>query len=175
GFESGCCCLSIRNKSSIFTENMAKYRKKPAIKTTKADDAERKKYLIWSVAIPLSILMAFALLYYKTDFSYTLKSWIFPEESPGTHTASEHEKRNRELIDKHKDYVYVIDLSPSQCDVSFPTITSTSVQVAIGFTFIRATMGEKSKDPRFAATWKAAASRTKLRGVYHYFRPNEPS
>lgn len=154
---------------------MKKYRKRPVSRGTKASDAERKKYLIWSVVIPLSVLMAFALLYYKTDFSYTLKSWIFPEESPGTHTASEHEKRNRELIDKHKDYVYGIDISQYQGDVSWTDISTIYDQVAIDFIFIRATMGEKAKDNRFVANWKGAESRTKLRGAYHYFRPNENS
>jgi len=36
-------------------------------------------------------------------------------------------------------------------------------------------MGEDGVDRRFEENWEAAQSRTKLRGAYHYFRPNENS
>jgi len=153
---------------------MAKY-KKPVRRVAKADDAERKKYLIWSIVVPLCILIGFAVLYYKTDFSYTLKSWILPEESPDTHTANEHEKRNRKLMEDHDRYVYGIDISQYQGDISWIDINTIYDQIPIDFVFIRATMGEKAKDKRFTVNWKAAQSRTKLRGAYHYFRPNENS
>jgi len=153
---------------------MAKY-KKPVRRGAKANDAERKKYLIWSIVVPLCILIGFALLYYRTDFSYTLKSWVLPEESPDTHTTSEHEKRNRKLMEDHDSYVYGIDISQYQGDISWIDINTIYDQIPIDFVFIRATMGEKATDKRFAVNWKAAQSRTKLRGAYHYFRPNENS
>lgn len=153
---------------------MAKY-KKPVRRGAKANDAERQKYLIWSVVVPLCIFIGLALLYYKTDFSYTLKSWIFPEESTDTHTASEHEERNMKLMEKHDTYVYGIDISQYQGDISWIDINTIYDQVPVDFVFIRATMGETAKDKRFAVNWKAAQSRTKLRGAYHYFRPNENS
>src|SRR5690606_11257470 len=43
------------------------------------------------------------------------------------------------------------------------------------FIYIRATMGEKAKDSKFKTNWKAVKKRNKLRGAYHYFRPNENS
>jgi len=153
---------------------MAKYRK-PVRRGPKASDAERRKYLIWSVVIPLCILIGFALLYYRTDFSYTLRSWILPDESSDTHTADEHERRNRKLIEAHSSYVYGIDISQYQGDVSWLDINTIYDDVPIDFVFIRATMGEKAKDKRFAINWKAAQSRAKIRGAYHYFRPNENS
>lgn len=153
---------------------MAKHRK-TVRRGTKVSDAERKKYLIWSVVVPLCILIGFALLYYRTDFSYTLKSWIFPEESTDKHTTSEHEERNIKLMEKHNGYVYGIDISQYQGDISWIDINTIYDQVPIDFVFIRATMGEKAKDKRFAVNWKAAQSRAKLRGAYHYFRPNENS
>jgi len=153
---------------------MAKHRK-TVRRGTKVSDAERKKYLIWSVVVPLCIIIGVALLYYRTDFSYTLKSWIFPEESTDKHSTSEHEERNIKLMKKHGDYVYGIDISQYQGDISWIDINTIYDQVSIDFVFIRATMGEKAKDKRFAVNWKAAQSRAKLRGAYHYFRPNENS
>lgn len=150
-------------------------QRKTVRRGTKASDAERRKYLIWSVVVPLCILLVFALLYFRTDFSYTLKSWIFPEESTDKHTTSEHEERNMKLMEKHNDYVYGIDISQYQGDISWIDINTIYDQVPIDFVFIRATMGEKVKDKRFVVNWKAAQSRAKLRGAYHYFRPNENS
>ncbi|MBD1422983.1 GH25 family lysozyme [Sphingobacterium chuzhouense] len=150
-------------------------QRKTVRRGTKASDAERRKYLIWSVVVPLCILLVFAVLYFRTDFSYTLKSWIFPEESTDKHTTSEHEERNMKLMEKHNDYVYGIDISQYQGDISWIDINTIYDQVPIDFVFIRATMGEEAKDKRFVVNWKAAQSRAKLRGAYHYFRPNENS
>ncbi|TYR32598.1 glycoside hydrolase family 25 protein [Sphingobacterium phlebotomi] len=153
---------------------MTRYRK-TVRRGTKVSDAERKKYLIWSVVLPLCILIGFALLYYRTDFSYTIKSWIFREESTDTHTASEHEKRNIKLMEKYDAYVYGVDISQYQGDISWIDVNTIYDQIPLDFVFIRATMGEKAKDKRFVVNWEAAQSRAKLRGAYHYFRPNENS
>lgn len=131
--------------------------------------------MVWSVVVPVCILLGFALLYFKTDFSYTLKSWIFLEESTDRHTTSEHEEHNVKLMEKHDDYVYGIDISQYQGDINWIDINTIYDQVPIDFVYIRATMGEKAKDKRFLVNWKAAQSRAKLRGAYHYFRPNENS
>ncbi len=153
---------------------MTRYRK-TVRRVGKASDAERKKYLIWSVVVPLCILIGLTLLYYRTDLSYTIKSWIFRQESTNTHTASEHEKRNIELMEKHDAYVYGVDISQYQGDISWIDVNTIYDQIPLDFVFIRATMGEKAKDKRFGVNWEAAQSRTKLRGAYHYFRPNENS
>ncbi|PRD55823.1 glycoside hydrolase family 25 protein [Sphingobacterium gobiense] len=149
-------------------------RRKTVGRRTKASE-ERKRYLVWSIVVPLCMLSGFALLFYTTDFSYTIKNWIFPQESTNKHTASEHEKRNIELIKKHDSYIYGIDISQYQGNISWLEINTIYDQTPIDFVFIRATMGEKAKDKHFEVNWKAAQSRTKLRGAYHYFRPNENS
>lgn len=148
-------------------------RRKTVRRGVKASDAERKKYLLWSVAVPVGVFLVFIVLYYKTDFSYTLKSWIFTEETADTHTADEHEERNLKLMSKHARHVYGIDVSQYQGDIRWIDVHTIYEEIPVDFVFIRATMGVDAKDKCFAKNWDAAQRRTKLRGAYHYFRPNE--
>lgn len=131
--------------------------------------------LLWSVLIPLSIVVGGWILFINTDFGYALKSWLYGEESADVHTASEHEVRNIELMQKHSDYIYGVDISHYQGEISWIDVNTIYNEIPVDFVFIRATMGVEAKDKRFAVNWKAAQSRTKLRGAYHYFRPNENS
>lgn len=153
---------------------MAKY-KRTVKKGVKASEAERRKYLMWSVLVPLAVLVAFALVYYGTDFSYRIKSFLFDEESANDHTAGEHERRNLAVMEEHADYIYGIDISQYQGIIRWLDVNTIYDKIPIDFIFIRATMGEKAKDKQYAVNWKAAQSRAKLRGAYHYFRPNENS
>ena len=125
--------------------------------------------------IPVCAVLLFALVYYGTDLSYVVKSWIFKEEAADAHSADEHESRNLSLMEKHNDYVYGIDISQYQGEVSWIDINTIYDQIPIDFVYIRATMGETAQDKRYLENWEAAASRAKLRGAYHYFRPNENS
>lgn len=140
-----------------------------------ASPEERKKYLLWSVLIPLMAVLLFAALYYGTDFSYNLKEWIYADEASDTHSVDEHEQRNISLMRKHDAYVYGIDISQYQGEISWLDVHTIYDSVPLDFVFIRASMGEQAKDRRFVVNWKAAQSRAKLRGAYHYFRPNENS
>src|SRR5690606_36330680 len=144
-------------------------------RSVKVSKNERTKYLIWSIAIPVVILFIFGLLYYTTDFSYTLKSWLYTEDAGEGHSSGEHEQRNVDLMTKHDRYVYGIDISQYQGDINWIEVNTIHDKFPVDFVFIRSTMGEKAKDKRFAENWKAAESRAKLRGAYHYFRPNENS
>ncbi len=153
---------------------MAKYRK-PVNRSAKVNDADRRKYLIWSVAVPLALLACLAIIYYKTDLSFTLKNWLHRKDVNENHSANEHEQRNIALMEKHDDYVYGIDISQYQGRVNWIEMNTIHDRFPLDFVFIRATMGEQATDKRFSENWKAAESRAKLRGAYHYFRPNENS
>lgn len=153
---------------------MTKARKSTKSKKT-TPDQERKKMLLWSILIPLGIAIVGWILIVNTDFGYTFKSWLYGEDNANTHTASEHEVRNMELMQRHSHYIYGIDISHYQGEISWIDVNTIYDQIPVDFVFIRATMGVETKDQRFAVNWKAAQSRTKLRGAYHYFRPNENS
>lgn len=153
---------------------MTKARKSTKSKR-RTPEQERKKMLLWSILIPLGIVIVGWILIVKTDFGYTLKSWLYGEDNANAHTASEHEVRNIELMQRHSHYIYGIDISHYQGEISWIDVNTIYDQIPVDFVFIRATMGVETKDQRFAVNWKAAQSRTKLRGAYHYFRPNENS
>lgn len=138
-------------------------------------EQDRRKMLLWSILIPLGIVVGGWIVLVNTDFGYTLKRWMYGEESADEHTAGEHEMRNMKLMQKHRDYIYGVDISQYQGEISWIDVNTIYDEIPVDFVFIRATMGIAAKDKRFAVNWKAAQSRTKLRGAYHYFRPNENS
>lgn len=135
----------------------------------------QNKYLLWSILLPFISLLLIVGLLFRAEVSYTVKHWIYGEQSVDNHTANEHHIRNIQLIEKHDSYVYGIDVSQYQGDISWDEVHSIHDVVPVDFIFIRATMGEQATDKRFAKNWKAAHKQTKLRGAYHYFRPNENS
>jgi len=106
------------------------------------------------------------------DVADTLKNRFYGAEA---HSADEHQRRNIDLMEKHGGYVYGIDISQYQGKIDWSEMNSIHDRFAVDFVFIRATMGAQGRDDRFAENWKAAESRAKLRGAYHYFRPNENS
>lgn len=154
---------------------MANTKRKTVRRKKQTAEQDRRKMLIWSIIIPVIIVILGWILLVKTDMGYTVKSWIYGSDQADSHTANEHQARNIELMQKHNEYVYGIDISQYQGEISWIDVHTIYDEVPVDFIFIRATMGETAKDRRFAGNWKAAESRAKLRGAYHYFRPNENS
>lgn len=146
--------------------------KKPTVKSQK--DMQRK-YLLWSILLPFFGVLIIIALVFRTEMSYTLKHWFYGQETIDNHTENEHHIRNIKLIQDHDSYIYGIDVSQYQGKIKWNELHSIHNIVPVDFVFIRATMGEEALDKRFVENWKAARKRTKLRGAYHYFRPNENS
>jgi len=136
--------------------------------TGKSKHAGRGKY----VGVALCLLGGLAVGYYATDLVDVLKNRFYGAE---VHSAAEHKLRNIGLMEKHGGCVYGIDISQYQGKIDWTEMNSIHDRFPMDFVFIRATMGTTGKDERFAENWKAAGSRAKLRGAYHYFRPNENS
>lgn len=144
-------------------------------KKTQAAPDENRKFLLWSILIPAIVVLIGGIIIVKTDISYTLKSWLYGEDQGNTHDANEHARRNLELMDRHDNYIYGVDISQYQGRIKWIEVNTIHDKMPLDFVFIRATMGERKQDKRFDENWSAARSRTKLRGAYHYFRPNENS
>ncbi|WP_437918802.1 glycoside hydrolase family 25 protein [Sphingobacterium sp. LRF_L2] len=136
---------------------------------------ENRKFLVWSIVIPAVVVLLGGIIVWRTDLSYSIKKWVYGEDHGETHTANEHGLRNLELMARHDDYIYGIDISQYQGRINWIEVNTIHDEVPLDFVFIRATMGERGVDRRFDENWDAAQSRTKLRGAYHYFRPNENS
>lgn len=145
--------------------------RKPAV--VQAND--RKRYLWLSIAIPIAIVGILYIVLLKTNLSYTIKQWWYGEEQSNSHSAGEHDKRNLALMQDHKERVFGIDISQYQGKIAWDEVATIHDAVPLDFVFIRASMGESAVDKRFKENWAAVARRSKLRGAYHYFRPNENS
>jgi GH25 family lysozyme M1 (1,4-beta-N-acetylmuramidase) len=70
-------------------------------------------------------------------------------------------------------YVFGIDISHYQGSVNWSKLKTS--KHPIKYIFVRATMGNNSKDSKFKNNWKNAKSNGYIRGAYHYYRPNENS
>ena len=170
--------LSVSINSPIFTSNMTKIVKpvkRRSKKTVEGKELKQSHFLFWSILIPFSIVCVLSLIFWKTDLSDNFKKLIFGDEASNSHSSTEHDKRNLRLMREHNSYIYGIDISQYQGQIKWIEVNTIHDEIPLDFVFIRATMGEKAIDRRFAENWKAAQSRTKLRGAYHYFRPNENS
>ncbi|WDF67245.1 GH25 family lysozyme [Sphingobacterium oryzagri] len=149
--------------------------KRTVKKKTQSAAAENRKFLLWSILIPSILVLLGAVILWRTDLSYTLKRWMYGDDEGKMHNADEHAQRNLGLMERHDDYIYGIDISQYQGRIKWLEVNTIHDKIPLDFVFIRATMGEKKQDKRFDENWAAAQSRTKLRGAYHYFRPNENS
>jgi lysozyme len=153
---------------------MAKYQKTSKKKTSSSAD-ERRRYLIWSIAIPFSIILLIAIWKYRHSVQYYYHVLFDKEIKASTSEKSKHDARNNLLMDAHADKSFGIDVSQYQGKILWDSVSLINDQFPIDFIFVRATMGEKARDNRFQRNWDGVQSINKLRGAYHYFRPNENS
>ena len=153
---------------------MAKYQKKRKQNITSNED-ERKKYLIWSIVIPLLVIVIIAIWNYRGSISYYFKFLFSKELVESSSEANKFYARNTLLMDSHDDKSFGIDISQYQGKILWDSVSLINDKVPIDYVFVRATMGERDKDSKFEKNWNGAKSINKLRGAYHYFRPNENS
>ncbi len=80
-----------------------------------------------------------------------------------------------EIVSRHKDKVFGIDVSHYQGKINWDSLQNGNKEFPLHFVFIRATAGKNGTDSRFKANWKSAGKHGFLKGAYHYYRPNENS
>lgn len=83
--------------------------------------------------------------------------------------------RTYEIVARHKDKVFGIDVSHYQGKIEWETVADDNTDFPLGFVFVRATAGSKKLDTEFKNNWKGAKANGYLRGAYHYYRPDENS
>jgi lysozyme len=153
---------------------MAKYRKTNKKKISSPGD-ERRRYLIYSIAIPLSIILLIAVWIYRHSIQYYYHVLFDKEIKESKSEKSKHDARNILLMQAHSDRSFGIDVSQYQGKILWDSVSLINEKFPIDFIFVRATMGENARDSRFQRNWEGVESINKLRGAYHYFRPNENS
>lgn len=140
-----------------------------------SEEQERKRYLLWSILIPIFIILLFSLWHYRTIVYYYSATLFDKSATPSEKERNKYDARNVFVMREHKDKVFGIDISQYQDDIKWQEVNLINEQFVVDFVFIRATMGESKVDKRFKANWQGVKDINKLRGAYHYFRPNENS
>lgn len=140
-----------------------------------ADTTLQRKYLLWSILLPLLALFLICIIYYWTPLRYNLNKLFKPQIAADRYSQSEHDARNIALMDSHQQQIFGIDISQYQNKIKWAEVNTINDKYPVDFIFMRATMGASAKDKKFKDYWKASAGRSKIRGAYHYFRPNENS
>ena len=80
-----------------------------------------------------------------------------------------------EIVSRHKDRVFGVDVSHYQGRIKWDSIERNTGDLPIDFVFIRATAGNNVTDTEFKQNWKSAKKSGFIRGAYHYYRPDENS
>jgi len=152
---------------------MTKMRK--TVKKKVISDRQMKRNLLfWSISIPLLLVIAIFGWQHRAGLSYLLIN-LFEKDKMIAEDNSKFDIRNVELMHRHEDKIFGIDISQYQGNIFWDEVLTINDQFPVDFVFIRATMGGNGKDSKFKYNWKEVGSKNKLRGAYHYFRPNENS
>ncbi len=80
-----------------------------------------------------------------------------------------------EIVSRHKDKVFGLDVSHYQGKIDWDSIERTKGDFPLDFVFIRATAGTNGNDTQFKQNWYKATSAGFIKGAYHYYRPDENS
>lgn len=129
----------------------------------------------WQILGLLLLLIALGITWhYRVGIKYYMTTVSNPKRVIHREN-SKYDIRNVEIMSAHDEHTFGIDISQYQGDIRWDQVATINDQFPIDFIFIRATMGEQGKDRKFKDNWRKAGSRAKLRGAYHYFRPNENS
>lgn len=149
-------------------------RKRKSKKTsTKITQGKILKYSLLLLFSAFLIAMGYQ---YRHGFLY----WLGFKTDKRIESLSKEERkiadlRTYEILARHKDKVFGIDVSHYQGKIEWGTVANDNPDFPIGFVFVRATAGSKKLDSEFKDNWKGAKSNGFLRGAYHYYRPDENS
>lgn len=151
---------------------MAQQQRKRAKAGRRNQQSSQTKW-IWMAAAMLAFFLCLVAWHYKAGIMYYFR--VATSRNKSLTREAKYDIRNIEIMSKHDDKVFGIDVSTYQEDIDWQKVNTINDQFPIDFVFIRATMGEKGVDDKFNRNWSKIHNRAILRGAYHYFRPNENS
>ena len=158
---------------------MKRKPQRPAVRRTKSKKVNKisqGKILKYS-ALLLFVGFVIAMGYqYRHGFLY----WLGFKTDKHVEALSKEERkiadlRMYEILSRHKDKVFGIDVSHYQGKIDWETVQNDNDDFPIGFVFVRATAGKSKLDSEYIYNWKGAKNSGYLRGAYHYYRPDENS
>lgn len=157
-------------------------KRQPSKSSRKTKSRKTSKKITQGKILKYSALLLFcafliAMAYqYRHGFLY----WLGFKTDKRVEALSKEERkianlRIYEIIERHKEKVFGIDVSHYQDKIDWETLKNNNDEFPLGFVFVRATAGKKKLDSEYANNWKGAKAHGYLRGAYHYYRPDENS
>jgi lysozyme len=148
-----------------------KRRAKP--KSKKVTQGKILKYSL--LLLLLSFLIAGAY-----NYRHGLLYWLGFKTNKRIEALSKEERkiadlRIYEIVSRHKDKVFGIDVSHYQGRINWDSLQQGNNDFPLRFVFVRASAGKDGIDTQFLRNWGKAKQHGFLRGAYHYYRPDENS
>ena len=135
-------------------------RKVPVKQTVTSDKAQQRRLLIWSIVLPAIAVLLIYGWQHRAGIAYLWGKW-FEKEKVQRLGQGKFDLRNIELMRRHDDKLFGIDISQYQMDISWDEVLTINHEFPIDFIFIRATMGEQDQDRTFKKNWKAVKKKNK--------------
>lgn len=153
--------------------------KKSAIKRKSVTNRSRKKGSSFLSRNKTQIIVFSLFLIFLTGTIYHYREALLYYFSFKTNKSIKDDKiaqaRNYQVLEKHKDRVFGIDVSQYQGEINWRIVDSIEDNFPLNFVFVRATAGKDKVDLQFKKNWAEAKENNFIRGAYHYYRPNENS
>ncbi len=134
------------------------------------------KILRYSSLLLLTAFLAAAVYQYRHGILY----WLGFKTNTRIESLTKDERRIQnlriyEIIARHKDKVFGLDVSHYQGKITWDSLRKSNAEFPMQFVFIRATAGKDGLDSEFRRNWAGAGKAGIVRGAYHYYRPDENS
>ncbi|WP_294819395.1 glycoside hydrolase family 25 protein [uncultured Flavobacterium sp.] len=134
------------------------------------------KVLRYSFLLLIVVFLAAAVYQYRHGLLY----WMGFKTNKRIESLTKEERkiedlRIYEILGRHKDKVYGIDVSHYQGEIEWDSLMAGKAEFPLQFVFIRATAGKDGLDSEFKKNWAGAKKAGLMRGAYHYYRPDENS
>ncbi|MGV9003485.1 GH25 family lysozyme [Flavobacterium sp.] len=145
--------------------------KKPSFKRKSV--VKRKAKFPFGKIILIVVLILFSMFgyHYRNAIYFYIKS----KRSGGSTIDKVAQARIHQVLTKHVDKTFGLDVSQYQGVINWQVIDSIEHKFPLHFVFIRATAGSNKVDTQFVRNWSATKKHRLIRGAYHYYRPNENS
>lgn len=128
-----------------------------------------------SIALVLSLIIGLAY-----NYRHGILYWLGFKTNKRIESLTKEERRiedlrTYEIVTRHRDKVFGIDVSHYQGKINWDSLNHGNDSFPLHFVFVRATAGKNVIDTEFKTNWKQAKAHGFMRGAYHYYRPDENS
>lgn len=151
---------------------MEKKKKKKPKSHKKQTSSWKTRY---SIILFFIILLGGVGFYFRHSIGFYYALYFNKKEHRTLINTPYEAKRINKIIEEYSDKTFGIDISHYQRkeDIQWDSLSLANGAITIDFVVLRATMGNRGKDKNFSEFWKLAKKHEKVRGAYHFYRPDE--